>query len=41
VRGAHHDQINWNAHRPQGFAQSHELLTAAPQLGLDNQKVKI
>jgi hypothetical protein len=41
VLGAHHDQVNWNAHRSQGFAQSHELLTTAPQVGLDHQKIKV
>ncbi len=39
--GTDHDQVDWNTHRPQRFAQSHELSAPALQLRLDHQQVQV
>ena len=39
--GADHDQVDWDAHRTQRFAQAHELLAAALQPWLDYQQIEV
>lgn len=39
--GADHNQVDWDPHRTQRFAQSHELRATAFQLWLDHQQIEV
>lgn len=41
VLGADHDQVDRNAHCPEGFPESHELVCAAAEPWLDHEKIEI